>query len=48
MVEKTFDGEAPTGRALLDLIERAMGVKKQFVIEAYSMTKSARISVRRW
>ena len=39
---KTFDGEALSERALLDLIERAIGVKKQFVIEAYWMTADKR------
>jgi len=43
---KTFDGEALTERALLDLIERAVGVKKQFVIEAYSMTEIGAIMMK--
>ena len=43
---KTFDGEALSERALLDLIERAVGVKKQFVVEAYSMTEIGAIMMK--
>ena len=43
---KTFDGEALSECALLDLIERAVGVKKQFVIEAYSMTEIGAILMK--
>jgi len=43
---KTFDGEALTERELLDLIERAVGVKKRFVIEAYSMTEIGAIMMK--
>jgi hypothetical protein len=43
---KTFDGEALSELALLDLIERAIGVKKQFVIEAYSMTEIGAIMMK--
>lgn len=43
---KTFDGEALSERALLDLIERATGVKKQFVIDGYSMTEIGAIMLK--
>jgi hypothetical protein len=43
---KTFDGEALSERALLDLIERAIGVKKRFVVEAYSMTEIGAIMMK--
>jgi len=43
---KTFDGEALSESALLDLIERAVGVKKHFVVEAYSMTEIGAIMMK--
>ena len=43
---KTFDGEALSEPALLELIERATGVKKRFVIEAYSMTEIGAIMMK--
>jgi len=43
---KTFDGEALSEPALLDLIERATGVKKQFVIDGYSMTEIGAIMLK--
>ena len=43
---KIFDGEALIERALLDLTERAIGVKKQFVIEADSMTEIGAIMMK--
>lgn len=43
---KTFDGEALTEAALLDLIERSIGVPKQFVVEAYSMTEIGAIMMK--
>jgi hypothetical protein len=43
---KTFAGEALSEPALLDLIERAIGVRKQFVVEAYSMTEIGAIMMK--
>jgi hypothetical protein len=43
---KTFDGAKLDEAALLELIERATGVKKQFVIEAYSMTEIGAIMMK--
>jgi hypothetical protein len=43
---KTFDGEALSEDALLDLIESATGVKRQFVIEGYSMTEIGAIMLK--
>ena len=43
---KSFDGEALSERALNDLIERAVGVKKHFVIDAYSMTEIGAIMMK--
>jgi Acyl-protein synthetase, LuxE len=43
---KTFDGEALGEPALLDLIESATGVKKQFVIDGYSMTEIGAIMLK--
>jgi acyl-protein synthetase LuxE len=43
---KTFDGEALSERALLDLIERALGVNERFVVEAYSMTEIGAIMMK--
>src|SRR5262249_9218122 len=43
---KTFDGEALAESALFELIERATGVKKQFVIDGYSMTEIGAIMLK--
>ena len=43
---KSFDGEALSEPALIDLIERATGVKKQFVIDGYSMTEIGAIMLK--
>lgn len=43
---KTFDGERLDEAALLELIERATGVKKESVIEAYSMTEVGAIMMK--
>jgi hypothetical protein len=43
---KTFDGEQLSEAALLGLIERATGVTKECVIEAYSMTEIGAIMMK--
>lgn len=43
---KTFDGEALSEPDLLDLIERATGVKKRFVVDAYSMTEIGAVMMK--
>jgi Acyl-protein synthetase, LuxE len=43
---KSFDGEVLSEPALIDLIERATGVKKQFVIDGYSMTEIGAIMLK--
>jgi len=43
---KTFDGEALNEDALLDLIQRATGVPKKFVIDGYSMTEIGAIMLK--
>jgi hypothetical protein len=43
---KTFDGEALSEPALLDLIESATGVRKQLVIDGYSMTEIGAIMLK--
>ncbi len=43
---KTFDGEALSEPALLDLIESATGVKKKFVIDGYSMTEIGAVMLK--
>ena len=45
-VAGNFDGEVLSERALIDLIERATGVKKQFVIDGYSMTEIGAIMLK--
>jgi hypothetical protein len=43
---KTFSGEQLTEPALLELIDRALGVPKQLVVEAYSMTEIGAIMMK--
>jgi hypothetical protein len=43
---KSFDGQALSESALLELIDRALGVKKDFVVEAYSMTEIGAIMMK--
>ncbi|HEY0759562.1 MAG TPA: hypothetical protein VGD59_09935 [Acidisarcina sp.] len=43
---KSFAGEALSEPALLELIESAIGVKKQFVIDGYSMTEIGAVMLK--
>jgi hypothetical protein len=43
---KSFTGEQLTEPALLELIERALGVTREFVVEAYSMTEIGAIMMK--